>query len=57
MPQAVTDAIELGVGLACLGLAVPLWRQRGTTRWIGAVLAVAGTAAVVHAVVSLVAGA
>jgi hypothetical protein len=56
VPPAATDTIELGVGLACLGLAVPLWRGRGSARWLAVVLAIAGAAAVARAVWSLVHG-
>jgi hypothetical protein len=46
----VTDLTEMAVGLACLGAAPFAWRR---ARWLGVLLAVAGLAAVVHAVVSL----
>jgi len=48
VPRGVTDLIELGVGAACLVAAVAVWR-RGL-RVAGAALAVAGLAAVLHAV-------
>ncbi|HSL11588.1 MAG TPA: hypothetical protein VLA82_09785 [Actinomycetota bacterium] len=50
MGDAVTYGIELGVGLASLALAWPSWRRGGAFRVVGAVLAVAGIAAIVHAV-------
>jgi hypothetical protein len=51
--RTVTYAIELLVGLACLGLAVPAWRHPGALRIASVVFAVAGTAAVVHALAAL----
>jgi peptidoglycan/LPS O-acetylase OafA/YrhL len=51
--SSVTYAIEFLVGAACLILAVPLFRRPGTSRWAGAVIGVAGAAAVIHAVVGL----
>ena len=52
---ALIAVIEFLVGAACAALAVPIWRQ-GTTlfRVVGAVLALAGLAAMVNAVVTLV---
>jgi hypothetical protein len=49
--RTLTDLTELAVGLACLVGAVGAWR-RGL-RWLGAPLAVAGVAAIAHALVSL----
>jgi hypothetical protein len=49
--RTLTDLIELAVGLACLIGAVGAWR-RGL-RVLGVLLAVAGAAAVAHALVSL----
>ncbi|MGE5226190.1 MAG: hypothetical protein ACM3OO_04875 [Planctomycetaceae bacterium] len=52
--RTLTYAVELLVGLACLAGAVPLWRRGGgALRAAAAVLAVAGIAALVHAVVEL----
>jgi hypothetical protein len=50
--RTLTDLTELAVGLACLIGAVAAWRHG--PRWLGALLAVAGAAAIAHAVVSLV---
>jgi hypothetical protein len=50
--DAVTYAIELAVGVACIGAAVGLRRAR-TLRWLVALLIVGGVAATVHALVSL----
>jgi hypothetical protein len=51
MLRAVTYAIELAVGLACaVGAAATL--RRGS-RMLGVVLALAGAAAMVHAIVAL----
>jgi hypothetical protein len=46
----VTDVTELAVGLGCLFAAPFAWPR---ARWLAVLLAVAGLAAVVHAVVSL----
>jgi hypothetical protein len=51
--DAVTYAIELAVGLASLGAAVGV-RRTGRLGWLATVLAVAGVAASIHAVVELV---
>jgi hypothetical protein len=52
MADAATYVVELLVGLGCLvGAAVTIRQPR--LRWLGVVLAVAGIAAVVHAVVEL----
>jgi hypothetical protein len=53
MGRTVTYVVELLVGLACLGLAVPLWRRPGVLRVAGLVFAAAGLAAMVHAVAKL----
>jgi hypothetical protein len=45
-----TDLTEIAVGVGCLVSAPYAWRR---ARWLGVLLAVAGLAAVVHAVVSL----
>ena len=50
MRDAVTYGIELGVGIASCAMAWPSWRRGGTFRAVGAVLAVAGVAAIAHAV-------
>jgi uncharacterized membrane protein len=51
--DAVTYAIEVGVGLACVASAVGLRRER-RLRWLAILLAIAGLAAVVHGVAELV---
>ena len=51
--DAVTYAIEVGVGLACVASAAGLRRQR-RLRWLAIVLAVAGTVAIVHGMLELV---
>ena len=53
MARTLTYAIELLVGLACLGLAVPMWRHPGALRVASIVFAIAGIAAIVHAVPAL----
>ena len=53
MPDALTYAIEGAVGGACLVAAAATWRHPGL-RLVSVVFAVAGLAAVIHAVVSLV---
>lgn len=53
MGRTLTYAIELLVGLACLGLAVPMWRHPGALRAASAAFTVAGIAATVHAVTAL----
>ena len=53
MPGALTYAIEAAVGAACLVAAAATWRRQGF-RLVAALFAVAGLAAVIHAVVSLV---
>jgi peptidoglycan/LPS O-acetylase OafA/YrhL len=50
MTDTVTYVIELAVGVASLAMAWPSWRRGGWFRLVGAVLAVAGVAAIVHAV-------
>jgi hypothetical protein len=54
VPQLAIDVIELAVGAACLAAAVAVWR-RGL-RIAGVVFAVAGVAAVGHAVWSMATG-
>ncbi|HEY7283381.1 MAG TPA: hypothetical protein VID47_17500 [Actinomycetota bacterium] len=46
----VTDLTEIAVGVVCLVTTPFAWRR---ARWLGVLLAVAGLAAVVHAVVSI----
>ena len=53
MARTATYLIELLVGLACLGLAAASWRHRGVLRAAAVVFAVAGLAAVAHAVLEL----
>ena len=50
MRDAVTYGIELGVGIASCAMALPSWRRGGTFRAVAVVLAVAGVAAIAHAV-------
>ena len=50
MASTVTSVIELLVGLACLGLAAAVWSRMTV---VAAILAAAGLAAVVHAVIDL----
>ena len=50
--DVLTYAVEIAVGVACLGAAAGAWRRM---RWPAAVLVVAGVAAVVHGVVALAA--
>jgi hypothetical protein len=52
MGETVTWAIEAAVGAACLLGVVPLWRTE-RLRWLAAVLALAGCAAIVHAALGL----
>jgi hypothetical protein len=54
MADALTSITELLVGAACLGLGWAFWRRGGSARWLAAVLAIAGVAAVANAVWSLV---
>jgi hypothetical protein len=49
----LTAIVEFLVGVACLALAVPMWRRPGGVRGAAALLAVAGAVAVVNAAVSL----
>jgi hypothetical protein len=51
--RTVTYLVELLVGLACLGLAIGSWRHRGALRVAAVLFAVAGVAAVAHAVLEL----
>ena len=50
MGDVATYGIELGVGLASLAMSWPSWKRGGTFRAVAVVLAVAGVAAIVHAV-------
>jgi hypothetical protein len=54
MGDALKYGIELGVGIASVAMAWPSWRRGGWFRVVGAVLAVAGVAAIAHAVSRLV---
>ena len=54
MGQTLTYLTELAVGLGCVVAAVPTIRSP-RRRWLGAILAVAGLTAIVHAVSRLVA--
>ncbi len=51
MPRVVTYGIELAVGLACVVGAVVAWLR--ASRMAGVVLALAGAAATIHAIVAL----
>ena len=50
----VNHVLELLVGLACIGLAVPAWQRGGALRVVAAVFALGGLAAVVHAAIAFV---
>jgi hypothetical protein len=52
MLRAVIYVIELAVGLACVVGGAAAWRRRSLTA--GVILALAGSAAIVHAIVALV---
>jgi hypothetical protein len=52
MGETLTYVIELAVGLGCVVVAVPTMRSPGR-RWLGAILLIAGAAAVTHAVARL----
>jgi hypothetical protein len=54
MGQSLTYVTELAVGLGCVVAAVATARSRRLW-WLAVVLAVAGVAAIVHAVVELAA--
>jgi len=54
MGETLTDVIELAVGLGCLGAAAATARVQ-RLRWLAVVLALAGVAAIVHAIVELTA--
>ena len=54
MGQTLTYVTELAVGLGCVVAAVATARSRRLL-WLAVVLAVAGAAAIVHAVVELAA--
>ena len=51
MASTLTSVIELLVGLACLGLAAAVWSRMTV---VALILAAAGLAASVHAVIDLV---
>lgn len=53
VPDAATYGIELGVGIASLAMAWPSWRRAGWFRLVAVTLAVAGVAAITHAVTRL----
>ena len=50
MTDTVTSAIELAVGVASLAMAWPSWQRGSWFRTVAGLLAVAGIAAIVHAV-------
>ena len=52
MPDRVTNAIEMLVGLGCLVVAYGTRHER----WLMVIFTVAGLAAVVHAAIALVSG-
>jgi len=51
-PDEISNVIELAVGVACLLAGWGVWRKPGL-RWVGALLILAGLAALVHAVWAL----
>lgn len=51
--NALSNAVELAVGVACLVAGGGLWR-RGGARWAAVLLVIAGVTATVHAVVGIV---
>jgi hypothetical protein len=53
MGETLTYLTELAVGLGCVVAAVPTMRSPGR-RWLGAILLIAGAAAVTHAVARLI---
>lgn len=52
MPAWLTSAIELAVGIGCLGCAVATWRVRGL-RIFAVLFAIGGSLAAGHAVWAL----
>ncbi|HUL84278.1 MAG TPA: hypothetical protein VLX89_02010 [Actinomycetota bacterium] len=54
MAGTVNHLLELLVGLACIGLAVPAWQRGGALRVVAAVFALGGLAAVAHAAIAFV---
>jgi hypothetical protein len=52
MSHVLTYGIEAAVGVCCLVAAAGAWR-RASLRWLGAVFAVAGLTALVHAATRL----
>ena len=52
MPDTVTYAIELAVGLGCLVGVTAAWRVR-RARWLAGLLLVAGLAALGHGILAL----
>ena len=57
MIDALTYTVELAVGLGCLALAAQSWRRGVPFIRVAATLfALAGLAAIVHAIVELAAG-
>lgn len=55
MPDALTYAIELAVGLGCLGAAAGLWRHP-SLRILAVLFAIGGVAAAGHAAWALATG-
>lgn len=51
-PDGISNIIELAVGVACLLAGGRMSRKPGL-RWVGALMIVAGLAAVIHAVIAL----
>jgi hypothetical protein len=56
VPQWLTNAVELGVGVVCIGAAVVGARHPGRLRVLAAILALGGLAAVVHAAWAIATG-
>jgi hypothetical protein len=52
MSEAVNGVVEALVGLVCLGAGIAVWRKPGL-RLLALVLAVAGVAAIGHALIAL----
>ncbi len=52
MSDVITSVVEVAVGVACLVGGVASWR-RPRMRWLAALLAIAGVAAVAHGILAL----
>jgi hypothetical protein len=51
--NALSNVVELAVGVACLLAGGGLWRRPGV-RWVAVLLVIAGSAAIIHAVAAIV---